>query len=267
MKILHTADWHLGKRLNDYSRLDEQRLVLEEICQIADKQAVDLVLIAGDIYDTFNPPTEATELLYKTLRKLSKDGQRPVVLIAGNHDSPDRIEAPDPLARELGIIFYGNLQSSITPFSLDNGLAVTASESGFIRLEGPQLSSPVNLILAPYANELLLKTFLGEENREAELRTQLSQRWQKLADKYFQDDQVNLFMGHLFFMKEGEKPQEEPESERSILHIGGAQAIFSNLIPQKTQYAALGHLHRYQVIDRDPCPVVYSSSPLCYSFQ
>ena len=66
MKILHTADWHLGKKLNDFSRIDEQRAVLEEICEIAEKEDVDAVIIAGDLFDSFNPSNEAVELFYKT---------------------------------------------------------------------------------------------------------------------------------------------------------------------------------------------------------
>ena len=106
LKILHTADWHLGKRLQEFSRLEEQKEVLDEICSIADQEEIDLVLLAGDIFDTFNPAHEAVELLYKTLRRLSKNGTRPVIAISGNHDSTQFVEAPDPLARELGIIFY-----------------------------------------------------------------------------------------------------------------------------------------------------------------
>jgi exonuclease SbcD len=64
MKILHTADWHLGKKLDNISRLEEQKEVLQEICDIADQQQVDVVIVAGDLFDTFNPPVEATELLY-----------------------------------------------------------------------------------------------------------------------------------------------------------------------------------------------------------
>ncbi|MCB0293286.1 MAG: exonuclease subunit SbcD, partial [Calditrichaeota bacterium] len=100
MKILHTADWHLGKRLERFSRLEEQREVLEEICGIAEQEAVDAVIIAGDIYDTFNPASEAVELFYKTVKRLADEGRRAVVAIAGNHDSPDRFAAPEPLARE-----------------------------------------------------------------------------------------------------------------------------------------------------------------------
>jgi len=127
MKILHTADWHLGKKLNDFSRMDEQRQVLEEIVAIADKEAVDVVLVAGDLFDTFNPPNEAIELLYKTVHRLAKNGERAVIAIAGNHDSADRIEAPDPLARECGIIFTGYPDTKIPIFTLDSGLKVTKS--------------------------------------------------------------------------------------------------------------------------------------------
>ncbi|KKX47486.1 exonuclease SbcCD subunit D [Sphingobacterium sp. IITKGP-BTPF85] len=104
LKILHTADWHLGKRLDYFSRFDEQKVVLDEIVQIADQEQVDLVIVAGDLFDAFNPPVEAIELLYKTLKRLTKNGSRPVIAIAGNHDSPDRVDAPDSLARDCGII-------------------------------------------------------------------------------------------------------------------------------------------------------------------
>src|SRR5690606_24863658 len=120
--------------------------------------------------------------------------------------------------------------------------------------------------LAPYANELLLKTYLGEEDREEELRKVLQDKWEALADQYCDNHGVNLFVGHFFFMKEGGQPEAEPESERPILHVGGTQAIYTNNLPRQIQYAALGHLHRYHTCDTAPCPVVYSSSPLAYSF-
>jgi DNA repair protein SbcD/Mre11 len=113
IKILHTADWHLGKRLQEFSRLEEQKEVLEEIIQIADREAVDFVLLAGDIFDSFNPSHEAVELLYKTLKRLSNNGQRPIIAISGNHDSTQFVEAPDPLAREMGIFFYSRYDTVI----------------------------------------------------------------------------------------------------------------------------------------------------------
>ena len=266
LKILHSADWHLGKRLQEYSRLPEQQLVLEEIIDIADREKVDLVLLAGDIFDSFNPSHEAVELLYKSLKKLSNDGKRPIVAISGNHDSTQFVSAPNPLAKELGILFYSQYDQEFPTGKLDTGMEITQAAPGFVELKLPLYDFPIRIILAPYANEVLLKTYLGEEDKEAELRNVLGKKWQQISDTYCDDKGVNLFVGHFFFMKEGEKPEAEPESERPILHVGGAQAIYTHLIPSTIQYAALGHLHRYHAVDKTPCPVVYSSSPLAYSF-
>lgn len=266
MKILHTADWHLGKKLETYARLPEQEEVLDEICQIADREAVDVVIVAGDLYDTFNPTNEAITLFYKTLKRLSKNGARPVIAIAGNHDSPDRIEAPDPLAKECGIVLLGFPHSKVSPFKLDTGLEVTKSDNGFLEMKVPGHEAPLRLILTPYANELRLKTFLGLTNKEDELRNLLQQKWQELADAHCDEQGINMLVAHLFMMKKGGEEPIEDESEKSILHIGGAQQIYTEQIPAQMQYTALGHLHRYQNISGGPCPVVYSSSPLAYSF-
>ena len=265
MKILHTADWHLGKRLNAFSRLEEQREVLNEICEIADREAVDAVIIAGDLFDNFNPSSEATELLYSTLHCLSNNGKRAVIAIAGNHDSPERVEVPDALARACGIIFTGYPDTEIKTFRTQAGIEVTKTDAGFAELKLPNCPSPLRLILTPYANELRLKKDLGVEDSEDALRIHLQNHWQQLADKYFDNEGVNILVTHLFFMKKGGEVPEEPEDEKPI-NIGGASAIFSENIPTQTQYVALGHLHRYQTIDKKPCPIIYSSSPLAYSF-
>ncbi|MCH7402187.1 exonuclease SbcCD subunit D [Belliella kenyensis] len=266
IKILHTADWHLGKRLQDFSRMEEQKLVLEEITQIADEQDIDLVLLAGDIFDSFNPSHEAVELLYKTLRRLSKNGARPIIAISGNHDSTQFVEAPDPLAREMCIFFYSRYDSIIPTGKLDNGVEILHSASGFVEIKLPKHEAPIRIILAPYANEVLLKTYFGEEDREAAMRNLMEKKWNDLADKYCDSNGINLFIGHFFFTKEGGKPEAEPESERPILHVGGTQALFTSNIPPQIQYAALGHLHRYHAVSKSPVPAVYSSSPLAYSF-
>lgn len=267
MKILHTADWHLGKRLDTFSRLEEQKEVLEEICEIAENEMVDAVIVAGDLFDNFNPSSEATELLYSTLHRLSNQGKRAVIAIAGNHDSPERIEVPDALARACGIIFAGFPNTEITPFSTQAGVSVIKTDKGFIELKLPDCEFPLRLILTPYANELRLKTFLGVEDSEDSLRIHLQNHWEALASRYFDTEGVNILAAHLYLMKKGDSnPPEEPEDEKPILHVGGASVIFSENIPAQTQYVALGHLHRYQVVDRNPCPIVYSSSPLAYSF-
>ncbi|MBI9068418.1 MAG: exonuclease subunit SbcD [Salinivirgaceae bacterium] len=266
MKILHTSDWHLGKRLDNFSRHEEQVAVLNEICTIADTEKADAIIIAGDLFDTFNPPTDAVELFYKTLKKLSNNATRPVICIAGNHDSPDRIEAPDPLARENGIIFTGYPNSLVPEFELESGLKVLKSNEGFIELKIPNITYPLRLILTPYANELRIKTYLGIEDTEQELRDLLQQKWNETAEKYCDTTGVNILATHLFVTKKGTEIQEEPDDEKPILHIGGAQAIYSDNFPKQIQYVALGHLHRQQTVDTQPCPIVYSGSPLSYSF-
>lgn len=266
MKILHTSDWHLGKRLEGFSRLTEQEAVLQEICDIADREKAEVVIIAGDLFDTFNPSTEAVELFYHFTKKLTNNGARPVIAIAGNHDSPERIEAPHPLARECGILFSGFPHTVIPSFELSSGLKVLKSLPGFVELQLPQSQYPLRLILTPYANEIRLKSYLGDFDAETELRSVLKDHWTELATNHCDAQGVNMMITHLLFMNvDGEQP-EEPEEERSILHIGGAQAIFTESIPKQVQYVALGHLHRKQAITTAPTPVIYSGSPIAYSF-
>ncbi len=266
MKILHTSDWHLGKKLGDFDRAEEQIEVLQEICDIAESEKVDAVIIAGDLFDTFNPPTQAVELFYKALKKLTKNGTRAVIAIAGNHDSPDRIEAPDPLARECGIIFAGYPNSESTPFELESGLKVLNRSPGFIELKIPDCQAPLRLLLTPYANEMRLKTALANDNTDEELNHILQQKWQELANNNCDEKGINLLVSHLFFVRKGAVLPEEPDDEKPILNIGGAQAIHTENIPEQIQYTALGHLHRMQQVDKRPCPVYYSGSPLSYSF-
>ena len=265
IKILHTADWHLGKKLENFSRMDEQQQVLEEICLLAEAYNVDAVIISGDLYDSSRPATEAEELFYKTLKRLAADGKRAVVAIAGNHDSADRVAVPDLLARECGIFLLGYPDSIIPPVRLETGLAITKSDEGFLEIKLPGHDTPLRIIATPYANEIRLRTYLGTENPEEEMRQILALRWQKTVSQYCDDKGVNILMAHLLMMRKGGEEPEEPEGERSIVFVGGAQAIYSENIPQGVQYVAMGHLHRYQTIDTRPCPVVYSGSPLSYS--
>lgn len=263
MKILHTADWHLGKRLDRFSRLEEQVLVMNEIVQIADEQNVDLVLIAGDLFDNFNPGVEAAELFYKTLKRLSLNGKRPVIAISGNHDSPNLINAPDPLARECGIILIGHPKAEILPFGTGY-FNITNSKEGFIELKIDGIDFPVRILHTPFANEIRLKEYFGE-NKEEEINKVLSQEWKNLADQFCDDAGVNLLTAHLYMNKRGTEILEEPEGEKPI-KIGNADLIFSDSIPEQIQYTALGHLHGFQNIGTKEKPVIYSSSPLCYSF-
>jgi exonuclease SbcD len=265
MKVLHTADWHLGKKLDHFSRLEEQQRVMNEICDIADSQNADVVVVAGDLFDTFNPPVEAVDLLYKTLKRLTNNGKRPVVAIAGNHDSPDRIDSPNPLARECGILFVGNPDVTIPTAIIENGFEITLSENGFLEIQLPQYEFPIRIITTPYANELRLKKYLGAENKEEQLNQLLQDSWAALADKYCDTKGVNILTTHLYMLKRGGEILEEPDGEKP-LRIGNADIVYTDCIPHQIQYTALGHLHRFQNVGGHPSPVVYSSSPLSYSF-
>ena len=264
MKILHTADWHLGKRLDSFSRLEEQKIVLDEICIIADEQAVDAVIVAGDLFDAFNPPVEAIELLYKTLKRLTNNGKRPVIAIAGNHDSPDRIDSPEPLARECGIVFMGYPNTEIKTIELENGFEITKTDKGFIELNLPEHNYPLRIIATPYANEVRMKEYFGEE-KEVELSNSLQMGWGDLSEKYCDNKGVNILVTHLYMLKRGGEVLEEPDGEKPS-KIGNADLIYSDIIPPQIQYTAMGHLHRHQNVGTDEKPVVYSGSPLSYSF-
>jgi len=263
MKILHTADWHLGKRLDSFSRVDEQLLVMEEIIQLADQQEVDLVLIAGDLFDTFNPGVEAIELFYKTIKRLAKNGTRPVIAIAGNHDSPNLIDAPDPLARASGIILIGHPNAVVTPFTAE-GFSVLRSDNGFIELNLEGYNYPIRILHTAYANEIRLKQYLGED-KEVQLNKALADNWQKLAETYCDEKGVNILTAHLYMNKIGSPLIDEPDGEKPI-KIGNADLIYSESIPVQIQYTALGHIHGFKNIGSPEKPVVYASSPLCYSF-
>lgn len=266
MKILHTADWHLGKRLQDFQRLQEQRDVLAEIVQVANREDVDLILVAGDLFDTFNPDPKAEDLLYSTLKELTANGRRTVVAIAGNHDNPDRIEAQDHFGRECGIIFAGFPKTEVRSYALSCEAKLLHSAPGFIELKLPRHDAPIRIIMTPYANETRLRSYLGMLSLDDEIRQHLGQHWSALADTYMDDQGVNLLVAHLFVMKRGGEQPEESDDERSILQVGGASVVYTDMIPPQVQYTALGHLHRFQQIAGGPCPVVYSSSPLAYSF-
>ena len=263
MKILHTADWHLGKKLDRFSRLEEQAEVLAEITALADSQKADLVLVAGDLFDSFNPGTEAVELFYKTLKKLSKDGKRPVIAIAGNHDSPNLIDAPDPLARECGIILIGHPNAVVQPIELPD-FRITQSKEGFLELQMKNEPFPVRILHTPYANETRLKQYFGE-NKEDELNAVLAENWQNLATGFCDGNGVNILMTHLYMNKRGSEILDEPDGEKP-LKIGNADMIYSDAVPPQIQYTALGHLHGFKNIGTEEKPVIYSSSPLCYSF-
>jgi exonuclease SbcD len=145
-------------------------------------------------------------------------------------------------------------------------LELSRSAEGFIELQLPAAAYPLRILLTPYANEYRFRTFLGSENSEEALSNIIGEQWRQLAENYCDTNGVNILAAHLFMSKAGTEPEPEPDDEKPILHVGGAQIIDSSLIPVQIQYVALGHLHRYHHVGGATCPVVYSGSPVAYSF-
>lgn len=268
MKILHTADWHLGAKLGTYDRLEEQTEVLAEIVRIADQEQVDLVLIAGDLFDTFNPGSAAEDLLYRTLVSLTNRGQRAVIAIAGNHDSPEKVVTTVHMARSLGILLVG--APNVVPDQINvPGHVTTAKVSqGFVELDFQGLNHPVRILTTPYANDKRMMTFLGREEDENQTTIEdlLRSHWAGLAADHCDQHGVNLLVAHQFMTRRGGHQYAEPEGERKVLHVGGTLGLHTDIIPEGIQYVALGHLHNKIEVQTSPMPVVYSSSPLAYSF-
>jgi len=266
MRILHTADWHFGRALEGRDRRFEQTAFIDELCQIVEEKNIDLVLIAGDVYDSVNPPAWAEELFYDALERLAAEGKRGVVVIAGNHDQPERVRAAAPLAYKHGIVLLGLPKE--TPFvgtaEADDTERVRIIEAGpsWLELALPGTPHHAVIIALPYPSESRLKELISESFTQEEMQQAYSERIGKLLAEYaqkFRTDTVNLVTSHLFVMG-----GMETESERPI-QIGGALTVSPSAFPQNAHYVALGHLHRLQKLSDAPL-IRYSGSPLAYSF-
>lgn len=260
MRILHTGDWHLGKNLEGHSRLDEQEAFLEDFVKIVEDNEIDLVLIAGDVYDSSNPPARAEKLFYDTLKKLSKNGERITLVIAGNHDNPERLIAAGPLAMEHGIIMVGTPKTIVDTGSYGKHEVVRSGE-GFIELK---INGEEAVILTvPYPSEKRLNEVLYREMDEVEERAasygeRIKTLFNGLCINYRQDT-INLVVSHLFAMD-----SEEGGSERSI-QLGGSYIVSGDCFPEEAQYIALGHVHKPQIVPGTNKRARYSGSPLHYN--
>lgn len=258
MRLLHTADWHLGKHLEGQSRLKEQEDFIDELVEIADEHNVELILVSGDIYDTFNPPAEAEKLFFRAMKDLSRDGKRVIIIVSGNHDSPDRLMASYPLAYNQGIIILGTPQSSVVPGRIGKHEIVEGGR-GFLELaiNGKR----VVILTLPFPSEKRLNQVLSESSEERELQQKYSVKigeiFSELESK-FRDDTINIAISHLFVAG-----GDTCKSERPI-HVGGGLTVHSEHLPERSQYTALGHLHRCQTASKVR-NAYYAGSPLQYS--
>jgi len=203
MRILHTSDWHLGKSLENFSRIEEQEKFLEDFVQMVEENNVDLVIIAGDIYDSSNPPARAEMLFYTTLKKLS-NGERVILVIAGNHDNPERLSAASPLAYEHGVILLGT-PKSIAPKGDFRKFKILDSGEGFLEIE---IKGEKAVIIAlPYPSEKRLNEIftseLEEEKRQKSYSERVGEIFNDLSKKYREDTISGNMLFISFIFEEG----------------------------------------------------------------
>lgn len=236
MLILHTSDWHLGRIFHGLHMTEEQKNVLDQLLEIAVNRKVDVVLIAGDIYDRAVPPTEAVNLLNDTLKKLVVDYKIPVILIAGNHDNPDRLNFGQALFAENNLFIYGTINPTTKPVILNDEF-------------GPVYFAPLSYCEPAIAAEL---SGTPIKTHEQALQWQLSNLLPQIPA-----DARKIALAHVFLAG----ATESPDSERP-LSIGGSSTVGAeNFAP--FNYTALGHLHYCQQKGEK---IRYSGSLLKYSF-
>ncbi len=253
MKILHTADWHLGHYLRgqENNRYDEHDVFLHWLLDTIENQHIELLVIAGDIFDSANPPHWAEEQYYRFLANVTRTNCKNVVIIAGNHDSPNKLNAPKELFKYLNIHVVGR----ITDRPQDEIIEICE-----------QKNNPLLVVCAvPFLKDAdIRKAVIGENLTETEHRIkegilnhyhQVSQ----LVVDYKKNNIPILATGHLFAA--GSK---DSESEKEI-HVGNQGNIDANKLPQLFDYVAFGHIHRPQKV-ADKNHIRYSGSPIPLSF-
>jgi exonuclease SbcD len=252
MRILHTSDWHVGKRLERHDRMDEHQAVIDEVVEIADREDVDLIVHSGDLFDRPTPPVEALRLALDGLVRLARNGGRPVVVVAGNHDSPDLFETLSRFLAPFGVHLVGRIKAPDEGgiLSLETG-AGRARVACFPFLRAAQtvdFMTRVDSWYGAYADRIRRIT---ETYSEA------------LAQQATKGD-VTVLVAH--FMVGGVKVRVGvPRGERE-LHIGEAYAATEQAIPTAVDYVAMGHIHAPQPVPGAPVPAEYAGSLLQLDF-
>jgi DNA repair protein SbcD/Mre11 len=248
VKILHTSDWHVGKVLKGQDRHAEHDAVLRSLIQAARDEDVDLVLIAGDLFETSVPTPRAQGLVMQALLALREDG-RQVVAIAGNHDNANLLDSVyRPALRELGLHVLGIPKApeagGTVQLTTKHGEQATVAAMPFLSQR-----------YAVRAAELLLhesaQHSLDYARRVAAILRSLTAG--------FNPDTVNIVMGHLTLLG-GRRGGGERDVQTAFEY-----EVPASIFPTTAHYAALGHLHRQQEIPA-PCPAYYSGSPLAIDF-
>ncbi len=250
LRVLHTADWHLGKPLGEYSREPEHAQFLEFLFGAIQQHAVDALVIAGDVFDSANPPQAALGQYYDFLSRLYRDTTCQVIVVGGNHDSPGTLEAPRQLLRSLRTCVVGakpdRLADLVVPLPSVNDPRLLVAAVPFLRDRDLRVGQSGQT--ATQIQRELVKGIRACYAAATEAATTAA-AGQPLPI---------LATGHLTV-----KGCKASESEREI-HIGGLGAVTADVFPPELAYVALGHLHRPQTAGPDH--VRYSGSPIALSF-
>lgn len=247
IKLLHTADWHVGKTLRGRSRADEHREVLAEVAAIAREEEVDAVLVGGDLYDSAAPGPEAEEIVYAALLDLAATGAE-VVVVSGNHDNPRRLEAVAPLL-ELGRVHVQ------TRFQAPAGGGVRHIETR----SGERLA----IALLPFLSQRHVIHAADLLGKDADAHNQTyADRISRVVALLCSDldpGSVNVLLGHTTITNAVHGGGER------LAHTVFDYSVAATVFPSSLHYVALGHLHRSQSLPA-ACPVRYCGSPLQLDF-
>jgi exonuclease SbcD len=261
MRLLHTSDWHLGQTLHNFDRTFEHQRFLDWLLETIVAEQADALLIAGDIFDNANPSAASQRQLYRFLQQArTKSPQLDIVVIAGNHDSPGRLEAPGPLLEAHGTRVIGHV--------VRNGEGEIDLERMVVPLTGSDGAVAAWCVAVPFLRpgDVPRVAVQAAEGDAAPVDAYLSgiallyQQAYELARSRCTNGEAILAMGHCH-MVGGDS---SPDSERRIL-IGGTEALPASMFDPGIAYAALGHLHLAQKVGKQE-HLRYSGSPLPLSF-
>lgn len=254
MRILHTADWHIGQTLNGWSREHEHRAFLDALCDLVIAERVDVLLVAGDVFDSINPSGEAQRLLYTGIAGLLQANPRlQIVMTSGNHDSAQRLEAPEAVLNALGVHVLGTLRRDAAGVDMERHLIPLHDAAGTVR---------AHVLAVPFLRQADLPGLQLGAAGGAEPAVTAAARALHLsmaeAAKARAAGLPILAMGHLTCAG----GLESDGAERRIL-IGGEHAVPPDIFPPTLSYVALGHLHRPQSLDGGRVRYSGSPFPLC----
>ncbi|MGB1311766.1 MAG: exonuclease SbcCD subunit D [Leucothrix sp.] len=235
MRILHTSDWHIGRQFYNVSLLEDQRYVLDQIVEIAQSEAVDVVLIAGDVYDRAIPPANAVSLVDDVLNRLVNELGIPVIMIAGNHDGPQRLGFASRQLAEAKLYIAGPLIAELQPITLTDE-------------HGEVVFYPI-----PYADPATVRDVFADD--KVRTHEQAMERIMGALPEH--KIQRSVALSHCFLVGGSDCDSERP------LSVGGADHVTRQHFAD-FNYVAMGHLHRQQHQGSEV--IRYSGSPLKYSF-